>query len=142
MSLPLPAVTVHFENSHSEPLVLRIHDLETGGPPAELEIAPGDSKPLRVQRSPGATLEEVFVSRGPDGQLVYDERRIPVPPRGRYTVTVYANRQTSVYFDRTRNKGPIPDESRNSLVSLGVFVLPPGDLLDDGTQIDAYRESR
>ena len=139
---PLPAVTVHFENSHTEPLVLRIHDLETGGRPVELEIAPGDSKPLRVQRSPGATLEEVFVSQGPDGQLVYDERRIPVPPRGRYTVTVYANRQTSVYFDRTRNKGPIPDESRNSLVSLGVFVLPPGDLLDDGTHIDAYRESR
>ena len=55
---------------------------------------------------------------------------------------LFRSRQTSVYFDRTRNKGPIPDESRNSLVSLGVFVLPPGDLLDDGTQIDAYRESR
>lgn len=137
---PLPTVQVNFDNTHNEELVLKLHDIEKGGAPVELRIGPGESQPARIQRSSGATLEESFYAPDRDGRWVENVHRVPLPPRGRYTVTVYASRQTSVYFDRTRNKGPVPDEASNSLVSLGVFVLPPGSLLDDGVHIDIYRE--
>lgn len=138
---PLPPVTVHFENRHSEELLLRIHDLETGAAPVEVKLAPGESAAQRIQRSSGATLEESYFATLPSGQVIDDRHRVPLPPKARYTVTVYVNRETSVYFDRTRNKGPIPDEVNKSLVSVGVFVIPPGGLVEDDAHIDVYREA-
>ena len=78
---------------------------------------------------------------GATGELAEEVVRYPLPPRLLYQAVVYTNRVTSVYFDRTKNKGPIPDKETKSLVSLGVFPLPPGDQLRDGDRLDVHAEA-
>lgn len=133
----LPPVRIDFENSHREELVARILD-DRGNVPREVRIAPGDSVSVELERTPGALLEETYTVVDPAGNLVQETQQIPLPAPPRYTVLVYVNRVTSMYFDRTRNKSNTPDEVNLSLVSLGAFPLPPGDELQDGERIDVY----
>jgi hypothetical protein len=58
-------------------------------------------------------------------------------------VAVYANRVTYSYRDRRPDKpeGSVPDFDQRSSVSLGVFPLPPGDLLPPNARIDVHREA-
>lgn len=109
--------------------------------PHELVVAPGKSVRFRIERDSGAVLDEVFLAPTPGGGFHEEARQIRIPPTSRYTANVWVNRVTSVYFDRTTNKGPDPDEVNQSLVSLGVFPLPPGEELRDGDRIDVYREA-
>lgn len=139
---PLPPVTVEFENLHKEELVLRIHSIAAARP-IEVSILPGKSTLQKIERDAGATLEEVFLVPGPRGEVVEEVHRIPLPPKKLYDVVTYANRVTSLYFDRTKGKkSAVPDETGLSLVSLGVFPIPPGDAISDGEHIDVYREAQ
>jgi hypothetical protein len=137
----LPPADVVFVNRHSEELVVRLFDHARGDAPREIVIAPGKSTRVKLDRDAGATLTEVFLAPTPGGGFHEEVREIHLPPASRYTANVWVNRVTSVYFDRTTNKGPEPDEVNQSLVSLGVFPLPPGDQLDSGQRVDVYREA-
>jgi hypothetical protein len=138
---PLPPVLVEFENRHTEELVVRLVDVRDPQRPMELRIAPGKSISQRLDRDAGAVWEESYLVPGPLGELAEEVVRYPLPPRLLHQAVVYTNRVTSVYFDRTKNKGPIPDKETRSLVSLGVFPLPPGDQLRDGDRLDVHAEA-
>lgn len=138
---PLPPARVVFTNGHNEEVVARLVETGAGQAPRELRIPPGQSVEYPIERDGGGVIEEVYLVPGPLGELVEETVQVPIPPKPLYQLVVYANRVTSVYFDRTKNKSAIPDESSTSLVSLGVFTLPAGDRLQNGDQIDVYREA-
>ncbi|MFO0868609.1 MAG: hypothetical protein U0935_06630 [Pirellulales bacterium] len=138
---PLPPAQVVFVNRHSEELVVRLFDRTRAAVPQELVIAPGKSVRQRIERDSGAVLEETWLIPIPGGGFREEIQQIRLPPASRYTANVWVNRVTSVYFDRTTNKSSEPDEVNQSLVSLGVFPLPPGEELRDGDRIDVHREA-
>jgi hypothetical protein len=138
---PGPARVI-LANSHDEELVARIYDRRAGRDPVEVSIQPGESWTIHADRDSGAVWEEVFLVPGPLGTLVEQVQQWPVPPQSLYEIVVYVNRVTSVYFDRTTNRSNVPDSAQTSLVSLGVFPLPPGPLLRDGETIDVYAQAR
>jgi len=143
--IPNPALTpanIEFVNSHSDPLVLKIADRRSPGKPNELNIGPGESGKIRVDRDAGAVLKEVYLVPGPLGTLVEQVHQYPLPQKIYYDVVVYDDRVTSVFFDRTKNRTSKPDSVQRSLVSLGVFPLPPGELLREGERVDAYQEAK
>lgn len=143
--VPNPALTpanIEFVNSHSDPLVLKIADRRSPGKPKELTVAPGKSSQFRVDRDAGAVLKEVYLVPGPLGTLVEQVHQYPLPPKIYYDIVVYDNRVTSVFFDRTKNRTSKPDSVQRSRVSLGVFPLPPGELLREGDRVDAYQEAK
>jgi len=143
--VPNPALTpanIELVNSHSDPVVLKIADRRSPGKPKELPIAPGESGKFRIDRDAGAVLKEVYLVPGPLGTLVEQVHQYPLPPKIYYDVVVYDNRVTSVFFDRTKNRTSKPDSVQRSLVSLGAFSLPPGELLREGDRVDAYQEAK
>jgi hypothetical protein len=143
--VPNPALTpanIELVNSHSEPLVLKIADRRSPGRPKELTVAPGKSEEVRIDRDAGAVLKEVYLVPGPLGTLVEQVHQYPLPPKIYYDIVVYENRVTSVFFDRTKNRTSKPDSVQRSLVSLGVFPLPPGELMREGERVDAYQEAK
>ncbi len=71
---------------------------------------------------------------GPLGTLVEQVERFPIPPQPRYTIVAWSNKVTYQYIDRRKEKpkGAVPSFDLKSHVSLGVFPIPPGDLLPEG----------
>ena len=139
---PLAPANVELVNSHKDELVLKVADRRSPGRPKEVRIAPGESTNFRIDRDAGAVLEEVYLAPGPLGTPVEQVHQYPLPPQSYYDIVVYINRVTSVYFDRTKNRTSKPDSMQRSLVSLGVFPVPPGDLLREGDRVDAYQEAK
>lgn len=143
---PLAPATVNLQNSHSEPLRLRIADARNPLRPVELSIPPGGALSHRFDRDAGAELVEVYLVPGPDGGMVRQEQRWPIAPRQIYTVAVYADRVTSRYVDRrppgVKSPHALPDSETRSAVSLGVFPIPPGELLEPDSRLDVYREAK
>lgn len=130
-------VTVELQNTTPEELVVRVLDARIPGKVQELVIPPNGSKSMSADRDAGGTLEEVYIVPGPRGP-VQQVRQFPLPPQKFYDVMVYANRVTYQYIDRRKQKGPLPDFSESSLISLGAFPLPPGPDLPNGTRLDVY----
>jgi len=133
-------VNVFFVNSSREELAVRLTDLRTGEN-VQLTIAPGAAVRRLIDRDSGGVLQQSYSRTDPFGRSV-SVRDIVVPPKSLYSVAAYANRTTSLYFDRTTNKGPVPDQVGTSLVSIGAFVLPAGTLLQEGDRIDVYGQAR
>ena len=139
---PLAPANIELVNSHKDELVLKVADRRSPGRPKEVTIVPGQSTNFRIDRDAGAVLEEVYLAPGPLGTPVEQVHQYPLPPQSYYDIVVYTNRVTSVYFDRTKNRTSKPDSIQRSLVSLGVFPVPPGDLLREGDRVDAYQEAK
>jgi hypothetical protein len=139
---PLAPAEVVLENTQDEELVARIFDVRRPERPTEVRIPAHGRVTHRFERDAGATLEEVNLLAAPGGQLVEDVNRYPLPPQQYYNVAVYANRVTSVYYDATKGRDLPPEEVNRSLVSLGVFPIPPGELLQSGDRLDVYREAK
>ncbi|MEQ8787665.1 MAG: hypothetical protein RIC55_15285 [Pirellulaceae bacterium] len=138
---PLAPAEVVLENTHDEELVARIFDVRQPKRPTEVRIPAGGRVTHRFERDAGATLEEVNLLAAPGGQLVEDVNRYPLPPQQYYNVAVYANRVTSVYYDATKGRDLPPEEVNRSLVSLGVFPIPPGEQVQSGERLDVHREA-
>lgn len=138
---PLPPAQVLFQNTHNEELVVRLFDRSRPDLPQEIVVPAGKSARVRLERDSATVVVETFLAVVPGGGVREETRTLRIPPASRYTANVWVNRVTSVYFDRTTNKGPDPDEVNQSLVSLGVFPLPPGGDLADGDRINVYREA-
>jgi hypothetical protein len=139
---PLAPADIEFVNRHNEELVVRIMDRRRPGTTRELRLLPQESWSYRIERDSGGVWEEVYLVPGGPTGWVEQVQQVPLPPRILYDVLLYANRVTSVYFDRTTNKSDIPDSAQTSLVSIGMFPMPPGDMIRDGERIDAYREAK
>jgi hypothetical protein len=140
---PLPPAQVSLQNSGADELVVQVVDQAVPGQPAEMKVAPGGAAPVTLQRDSGAVLEEVYLVPGPLGTLIEQTQRFPIPPQQRYTVTAWSNKVTYQYIDRRKEKpkGAVANFDLKSHVSLGVFPIPPGDLMADGSQIDVFREA-
>jgi len=136
---PLEPATILLRNPHREDLVVRIFDARQPNRPIETKIPAGGAVEQRIDRDSGATLEEVYLIPGPLGSVGEKVFQYPLPPKKLYDVVVYADRVQSIYFDRTTNKGPVPDEVQKSLTSLGVFPILPGNQIRSGEEIDVFR---
>jgi hypothetical protein len=139
---PLPPANIEFVNRHEEELVVRIMDRRRPGITRELRLLPQESWSYRIDRDSGGVWEEVYLTPGGPTGWVEQVQQVPIPPRVLYDVLLYANRTTSVYFDRTTNQSDIPDSVQMSLVSIGMFPIPPGDMIQAGERIDAYQEAK
>jgi len=140
---PLRPARVLFGNSGRNEISVQIVDHRAVGErPTEIRVPPGESVEVTLDRHAGGVAIETHMSRGLYGEWIEDVRRVVIPPDFLYDVVVYENAVTSVYFDRTKNKGPIPDDVKRGLRSIGVFPVPRGDRLKDGARIDAYTEAR
>lgn len=143
-SQPLATVNVFFDNTSPEPIIYRIDNLANPAAVIERRLAPRQSATETLSRTSGGVLEEVYAVPLPDGTWVEEVNRIDLPAAPGLRVTVFAERTTYQYIDRRKNKpaGALPDFDRKSLVSIGVFLLPPGELLQDGTRIDVVAEAQ
>lgn len=139
----LASRTVHFINSHTEPLITQIYNRLAPGQIEEFTIPPGQAVPRNLQLDGGGVLEEVYAVPGPGGWVERVES-YDLAPQQSYTVVVYADRVTYRYIDprgADRPAGALPDFDRRNPVSLGVFDLPPAELLPEGARIDVYVEA-
>lgn len=134
---------VLLENPSSEELRVQIYDRQNPVGPTEFTIPPRDTVEHTIQPSGGGVLEEIYAVPDAFGRLVERAERYTLPPAPPETVVVYSNRTTYRYIDRRPNKpaGALPSFDRQSLVSLGVFDLPPAELIEDGARFDVYREA-
>jgi hypothetical protein len=141
---PLPPATIRLVNGGSEELAVQIADAANPAASEEISIPVRGSLEWTFERDAGATIVETVLVPGPLGDLVEHVERYPLPPQPRYSLIVWANRTTYRYIDRRENRpsGALPDFDLKSHVSLGVFDLPPGELLRDGETIDVFRAAR
>lgn len=130
-------VVVDLQNTTPEELVVRVRDARIPGKVEEIPLAPNSTAQFSADRDAGGTLEEVYLVPGPGGP-VQQVRQLPLPPKQFFDMVVYAKRVTYQYIDRRKTKGPVPNFNDSSLVSLGAFPLPPGELLPPGTRLDVY----
>ncbi len=140
---PLPPAKVTLRNGGQEEIILQISDALAPAMNAEIQLAPGRAVQRTFQRDSGGTIEEIYLVPGVGGRWEERVESYPIPPQPRYTLVVWANRTTYQYIDRRPNRpqGALPNFDLKTHVSLGVFDLPPGDLLQDGLTIDVYREA-
>lgn len=137
----LPPVEIRLQNVHEEDLVIQWSD--TRYPrvqPETLEIPAGGMIRRQVNRDAGAKRVETVRMQRLDGTLVEEVREYVLPAKPLYTLAVFENRIQSVYIDRT-GKDPTPGSVTKGLRSVGVFRLPPGELLRDGQVINVYEEA-
>ena len=137
----LPPASVTLKNPGADPLVVQVVDLFTPKQPPEEKIKPNGEVTVQLARESGGVLEEVFLVPGPNGILLEQTARHPIPPQQRYTLTVWADRETYKvlpFKDAPRGapKSVTEGFSRRTQVSLGVIPVPPGDVLQDGEQMD------
>ena len=136
----LKSVTVEFVNTHTVELSIQLVDhRDRAARPVELLLKPKESKQLKIDRDAGA--EEQVLLLDATGAQVDLLARKAIPPTSLYNVVIYENKVVSVYNDRTKAGKGLPQEINKALRSLGVFSLPAGDRLDDGSKIDAFREA-
>lgn len=136
---PLPPARVLFQNPSREEVVMQLDNALSPRGPTQHKIPAGGALNLTIPRDPGGVLEERYAVFGPGGWVERVDR-LPLPAAPQHTVVVWANRTTYSYIDK-KGVSVLPDFDLKSHVSLGVFELPPGELLRDGEQIDVYGEA-
>lgn len=132
---PLAPLTVTFTNTHTEDLILGFADLRKHDfPPRTREhtVAHGATAQYLLDRDSGATIETVWSVLLPNGEVVNEVERTPVPPQRIWDVVVWE-------YKVTYRVAGQPELDMKSRRSLGVLFLPPGEEMPP--TIDAYRES-
>ena len=134
----LPPAQVAFVNSSDDDLILQIVDQFQPRQPEEIKIPKRGEASRSLERDPGGTLEEIFLVPGPAGVLIQQVESYPIPPQQRYTLVAWSNKVTYRYVDNRKNKpaGVLPSFDLKTHVSLGVFPIAPGPLLQDGEALD------
>ena len=136
----LPPATVMLINTGTDPMIVQIVDLFNPRQPPEEKIPAGGELQIQLARESGGTLQEVFLVPGPNG-LLEQTASHPIPAGQRFTLALWSERETyRVLPFRDAPKGAPKSVtegfSRRSQVSLGVIPVPPGELLQDGEQLD------
>ncbi|MFN9718460.1 MAG: hypothetical protein ACK58L_07195 [Planctomycetota bacterium] len=137
----LPPARVTLKNPGTDPLVVQIVDLLMPKQPPEEKIKANGESTVVLDREAGGVLKEVFLVPGPNGILLEQTATHPIPPQQRFTLTVWADRETYKvlpFKDAPKGapKSVTEGFSRRSQVSLGVIPIPAGELLQDGEQMD------
>ena len=138
---PIEAANIEFENTHSEELVVQLIDKRHPDErPIELTIPPGQSTQLSVDRDAGA--EEVRLLLDPySGETIQELSRRKLPPKPLYDVVVHENKVTYRVIQKTLRGRKTPAVTHSSLRSIGVFALPGGERISDGSVVDVYRDA-
>lgn len=135
---PLEPVDVAFTNSHTEALVIKVIDRTNPRAADAQEIPRGSSTTVRLNRDAGGQVVEVWeFPVGLDG-WGRQEKAVPVPPQVLYDVAVFENKETYRVIGRFQQKG----FSMNSLVSVGVFEIAPGNEIVANTKIATYQDAK
>ncbi len=135
---PLGPASVQFANSHSETLIVLLHDLRPGGVARKLRVPAHGQELVQLDRDSGATLIETFDVRSQYGNWDRREFRTPIPPASLYDVSVYEEFLQSIAIDRT-GSSPNPIEDINYQPrSVGLFVVPPGSSLPQQATLDVH----
>lgn len=138
---PLEPVTIKIRNTHTTELVVLLVDRRRPDErPIELRIPPGKSKKQEIDRDAGGADVRLLVS--PTGETLQELERQPIDPETLYDVVVYENAVLWTYIDHRKLPEKFrPPSTISSPRSLGVFALPEGDRLEEGSSIDAYEDA-
>jgi len=134
---PLPPAEVTLTNSHTRELWVLITDLRDPKAAIRMRLKPGEKKDLSLQRDAGGRVVETFETLGRIEQRAYD-----LPPQPLYDVSVYELFLQSVAIDRTkRGQGKVEDINWSPR-SIGIFPVPPGNLLPERAKLDVYAKAK
>ncbi|MEZ6068140.1 MAG: hypothetical protein R3B90_21050 [Planctomycetaceae bacterium] len=141
---PLPPAQVLLTNSGRDDVIVQIADALNPAASRDISVPAGGALPVQLERDSGGVIEETYMVPGPAGDWYEQTQQFPLPPQPRYSLAVWEGRVTYSYIDKRKDrpKGAVPSFDVKNHVSVGVFDLPPGDLLSDGTTIDVYQAAR
>jgi hypothetical protein len=137
----LPPARVTLANSGQSNVIVQVADALNPLNSRDVPIPPGQAVEEIFDRDAGGMIEEVYMVPGPAGDWYEQVEQYPLPPQPRYSLAVWEGRVTYSYVDNRKNKpaGAVPSFDVKNNVSIGVFDLPPGELLRDGQSIDVFR---
>lgn len=135
---PLPPVTINLSNSAARKIRVTVTDRVTPDRSQRLQIAPGTSAPLLVERDAGADRVQRILTFAPDGSQITREISTPIDPAPRYEIAVHEWRLQSVAIDRTGKSPNVIEDTQFQGRGIGRFELPPGDRVTGGT-LDVVR---
>lgn len=137
----LPSVNVEFTNTHSEDVLVQVvNKAKPKTRPVEFTIRPGESHSLDIERDAGGEIVQLLVDPL-TGETINELSRKQQRPKSLYDVVVYEKRVTYRVIEKVIRGHKSGGETRSSLISIGVFQLPPGEKLDEGSQIDVYQDA-
>ncbi|QEG43510.1 hypothetical protein [Roseimaritima ulvae] len=142
-SLPaLPPAKVRLVNSHSNAVTVMIRDLRSGRTEQTLQIPAGQSRHAELQRDPGGAIVERYEYQTPDGFITSEETITPIPPAPWYEIIVYEQYLASIAIDRTGKSPNVIEDINYQRKGVGVFPVPAGQALADGSTIDVWRQAK
>lgn len=134
---PLQAQRIELKNRHKNELWVLIQDRRPGGPKNRIKIPSGGSVQLDFDWDPGATVVESVELLTAGGLYERQEFVTPLPPVPYYDLSVYEQMLQSITVDRRGNNPQPIQEVNYSPKSVGWFILPPAEVIRDGT-LDVY----
>ena len=135
---PLPPVTVNLANSGSRDLQVELVGLTQSISNQKFRLAPGESRPVTLQRDAGGQRIDYFRVISPTGETFTKQIATPIPATPLYEVVVHEWAMQSIAIDRTgKSPNAIEDISFQGK-GIGRFPLPAGSNLTS-TTIDVKR---
>ncbi len=135
---PLPAATVRFANSHSETLFVMVTDRRNVRQPMKLRIPSGQVEQLQLDRDSGSMIVETVEIMDRFGNWNRDQYQTPIPPKVIYDVSVYEEFIQSIAIDRTGASPSAIEDINVQPRSIGFFLIPPGDAVQNFAEVDTY----
>jgi len=138
----LPPVNVEFANTYRRELWVLIADLSNPANVIRLKIKPDKSQTVRLERDGGSRVVENFQVTGPLGGTRIEQQVYEIPAQALYDVSVYELFLQSVAIDRTKDGGGKIEDVNWSPKSVGIFQLPAGAALEEGSVLDVYAAAK
>ncbi len=135
---PLPPVTLNLLNSGSRDLQVELVGLSQSISNQKIRLAPGENRPVTVQRDNGGQRIDYYRVISPTGETFTKQIATPIPAVPLYEVVVHEWAMQSIAIDRTgKSPNAIEDISFQGK-GIGRFPLPAGNNLTS-TTIDVKR---
>lgn len=139
---PLPPIDIRLMNRHSDELLVLFADRRIPDNPAKIRIPAGGSKLVRIERDAGGTIVENISVIDAFGNWLDEQYTTPVPPAVLYDVSVYEIFLQSIAIDRTGTSPNVVEDVNFQPRSIGFFLLPPGEELVEGAELDTFRAAQ
>lgn len=139
---PLPPVDIQLANRHSDELLVLFADRRIPDNPVKIRVPAGGRKMVRIERDAGGTIVENVSIIDAFGNWVDEQYTTPVPPAVLYDLSVYEIFLQSIAIDRTGTSPNVVEDINYQPRSIGFFLLPPGDELVEGTELDVFRAAQ
>lgn len=135
---PLEPAEILLENDHTDELLIVITDRRKPTTPTKIRIPSGESQAIRIDRDSGSQIQETVAFTDALGNWTEEKYATDVPPQAYYEISVYEIFLQSIAIDRT-GTSPDPIEDINFQPrGVGMFVVPPGESMMDGSVIPAF----